>query len=141
MVCVECDIRGVAPKDYRFSRKQIRDATGWGNTQLKVHCHRLEEMEYLLVHRGKRGQSFEYELLYEAPNDKSDKQLIGLIDVESLKKQDCDANKSGLTRKESGSSRPQVGRVSESIKPLKANTTQAYRQNSRVNAENAHRAV
>ena len=145
MVCAEIATRGVTKKDYRFSRKQIREATGWGNTQLKVHCHRLEEMEYLLVHRGKRGQSFEYELLYEAPKDKGDKQLMGLIDVDKLinqnKQQDCDANKSVLKQKKSGSSRPQVGRMSESVKPLKANTTKAYRQSSRVSAENAHRAV
>ena len=45
-------------KDYRFSRKDIREVTGWGNTQLKVHLRRLEDMEYLLVHRGGRGQSY-----------------------------------------------------------------------------------
>ena len=28
----------------------------------KLHLHRLEELEYLLVHRGGRGQSFVYEL-------------------------------------------------------------------------------
>ncbi len=30
-----------------------------------MHLHRLEELEYLLVHRGGRGQSFVYELLFE----------------------------------------------------------------------------
>ncbi len=32
-----------------------------------MHLHRLEELEYLLVHRGGRGQSFVYELLFERP--------------------------------------------------------------------------
>ena len=36
-----------------------------GNTQLKLDLHRLEELEYLLLHRGGRGQSFVYELLYD----------------------------------------------------------------------------
>lgn len=47
--------------DLRFTRKQVRDFAGWGNTQIKIHLHRLEELEYLLVHRGGRGQSFVYE--------------------------------------------------------------------------------
>ena len=28
---------------------------GWGDTQVKIHLARLVEMEYLLVHRGRRG--------------------------------------------------------------------------------------
>ena len=64
MVRRECQALSIDQKDYRFSRKHIREVTGWGNTQIKVHCHRLEEMEYLLIHRGGRGQSFDYELLY-----------------------------------------------------------------------------
>ena len=49
-------------EDFRFSRKDVREHTHWGHTQLKVHLHRLEEFEYLIVHRGGRGQSFVYEL-------------------------------------------------------------------------------
>lgn len=51
-----------AREDFRFSRKDVRDYTQWGHTQLKVHLHRLEELEYVIVHRGGRGQSFVYEL-------------------------------------------------------------------------------
>ena len=54
--------------DYRFSRRDVRAFTGWGDTQLKMHLHRLEEMEYLLVHRGGRGQSFVYELMFARPS-------------------------------------------------------------------------
>jgi DNA primase len=49
-------------EDFRFSRKDVREYAQWGHTQLKVHLHRLEEFEYLIVHRGGRGQSFVYEL-------------------------------------------------------------------------------
>ena len=48
--------------DFRFSRRDVRTHTGWGQTQLKVHLHRLEELEYLIVHRGGRGQGYVYEL-------------------------------------------------------------------------------
>ena len=49
MVKVEGQRQGIEQRDFRFSRKQVRAYTQWGNTQLKVHLHRLEEMEYLLV--------------------------------------------------------------------------------------------
>lgn len=49
-------------EDFRFSRRDVRAATQWGHTQLKIHLHRLEELEYLIVHRGGRGQSYVYEL-------------------------------------------------------------------------------
>jgi DNA primase catalytic core len=48
--------------DYRFSRRDVREHTQWGHTQLKIHLHRLEELEYLAVHSGGRGQSYVYEL-------------------------------------------------------------------------------
>ena len=71
--------------DYRFSRKQIRDTTGWGNTQIRIHCDRLVDMEYLIAHRGKRGTCFEYELLYPHEREQNGKALMNLIDVEKLK--------------------------------------------------------
>ena len=56
MVTAACQRLGVDRADYRFSRRDIREFTAWGHTQLKVHLKRLEELEYLLIHRGGRGQ-------------------------------------------------------------------------------------
>jgi DNA primase catalytic core len=70
--------------DVRFTRKAVRDFTGWHNTQASIHLSRLVEMEYLLVHRGGRGQSFEYELLYEGQGKEGRPFCPGLIDVDSL---------------------------------------------------------
>ena len=53
--------------EFRFTRRELREATGWGDTQLKVHLARLAELELLLVHRAERGQGFCYELLYDGP--------------------------------------------------------------------------
>ena len=72
----------------------IREFTGWGHTQLKVHLKRLEELEYLLVHRGGRGQSFVYELLYEPSPDAQSRFLARLIDVDQLR-QDYDGTGRG----------------------------------------------
>ena len=132
MVSDQCKAQSIEQRDYRFSRKEIREVTGWGNTQLKVHCRRLEDMEYLLIHRGGRGQSFEYELLYPMESTQLDKQVMGLIDVDKLT---YDAKKSGQTKGKSVPSRPQVGRVSESIKPVKLNGSNGLAQSGRGNSE------
>jgi hypothetical protein len=86
MVTAECKRQKMERSDYRFSRRDVREATGWGDTQLKTHLHRLEELEYLLVHRGGRGQSIVYELMFTRPKDGGKPVLGGLIDVEKLGK-------------------------------------------------------
>jgi DNA primase len=109
MVLKECERLQMDRTDYRFSRRDIRQYTGWGNTQLKTHLGRLEDLEYLLVHHGGRGQSFVYELVFERSAAADKPVLPGLIDVEKLR---YDGNRSGLNDDKSGSSRPQVGGVS-----------------------------
>ncbi|VVD34563.1 CHC2 zinc finger domain-containing protein [Paraburkholderia dioscoreae] len=67
----------------RFSRREVREWTGLGDTPLRKHLERLVELEYLLTHRGQRGQSFEYELMYDG--DGSDAtHLAGLLDVTTI---------------------------------------------------------
>jgi len=135
MVNDQCKTQSIEQRDYRFSRKEIREVTGWGNTQLKVHCRRLEDMEYLLIHRGGRGQSFEYELLYPMESNQLDKQVMGLIETDKLKIQEYDAKKSGVNKTKSVPSRPQVGRVSESIKSVKLNGSNGLAQSGRSNSK------
>ncbi len=96
--------------DYRFSRRDVRAYTEWSDSQLKRHLHKLEELEYLIVHRGGRGQSLVYELAFERPADPAQPFLPGLLDVEKLrvKKLGYDENKSGLEGQKDGSSPPQV---------------------------------
>jgi hypothetical protein len=118
MVAAECDRQKIERSDYRFSRRDVRAYTGWGDTQLKIHLHRLEEMEYLLIHRGGRGQSFVYELMFTRPSDGGRPMLGGLIDMDVLSKHNYDEKKSGQTEQRSGSSRPQVGGVSGAVKTI-----------------------
>jgi DNA primase len=116
MVTAECQRQKMERMDYRFSRRDVRAHTGWGDTQLKVHLHRLEEMEYLLIHRGGRGQSMVYELMFARPNDGGRPVLGGLIDMDVLSKHRYDEKKSGLEAERAGPSRPQVGGVSGVVK-------------------------
>jgi DNA primase len=66
--------------DIRFSRRDVRDASGMSDTQLRVHLERLVQLEYLLTHRGTRGQSFEYELLYDGDGQQA-VHLSGLLEI------------------------------------------------------------
>jgi hypothetical protein len=90
--------------DYRFSRKQVRRWSGWTDFQVKKHMQRLEEMEYVLIHRGRRGQSFEYELLYQGEGEQGDAFLMGLIDVSAL----YDEKKKPPSKRKEPPSRPQA---------------------------------
>jgi len=109
MVKRACEEQKMERPDFRFSRRDVRLFTRWGDTQLKIHLHRLEELEYLIVHRGGRGQSFVYELIELPEGDKSQPFVPGLIDIEKLRALVYDTKKSGAEGEKSGLGRPQVG--------------------------------
>ncbi|WP_416200172.1 toprim domain-containing protein [Undibacterium sp. 5I1] len=112
-VSAECENKSLARADLRFSRKAARDATGLSDTQLRLHLERLVQMEYLLVHRGQRGQSFEYELLYDGAGSDAQAFVPGLIDLASLELA-ISANTAASTAPTMNSSR---GKTSEFAPP------------------------
>ena len=83
-VGAEAERQGLPRERVRFSRRALREALRWGDTQLKVHLARLAELEYLLAHRAKAG-GFEYELVYEMGDDEHTLRFPGLADVEALR--------------------------------------------------------
>lgn len=85
MVDRACAEQAIGRAQHRFSRRDVREYCGWSDFQVKMHIRKLEELEYLLVHRGGRGQSFIYELLYDGSGEDGRPFLMGLIDAESLK--------------------------------------------------------
>jgi hypothetical protein len=116
MVTKVCEEQKIARSEYHFSRREVRQYTGWGDTQLRVHLSRLEQMEYLLVHRGGRGQSFVYELVFERQEDSSKPMLAGLIEVEKLKNCNYDVNLAGARSQSAGATRPQSGPVAARLR-------------------------
>jgi hypothetical protein len=86
MVEAQCVAQGITRTDTRFSRREVREHAGWSDFQVKMHMHKLEELEYVLVHRGGRGQSFVYELLYDGAGRDGKPFLMGLADVHALKR-------------------------------------------------------
>jgi hypothetical protein len=80
----------------RFTRRQLREALSFGDTQLKVHLARLADYELVIPHRA--GAGFCYELAWQP---------------ESITEGAGDAaatpDRSGLTGSRSGPGRPPVG--------------------------------
>jgi len=87
----ECTARAIERCDFRFTQREVRAWSGWTDVQVKKHLFKLVTMEYVLVHRGGRGQSFVYELLYDGAGVDGRPFLPGLIDVEQLFKWDRSA--------------------------------------------------
>jgi len=149
LVSAECERLEMERSHFRFTRREVRSATGWGDTQLRLHLARLVSMEYLLVHQGGRGQSFVYELLYEARGEAARPVLAGLIDVEALgskqaagtteRTRGLEPTSRGPAPESAGPSRPQRGGVAgESrgeLSPLAAETSAENRSSG---PETAH---
>lgn len=76
----------VPVSEVRFTRKQIRNLSGWSNTQVHTHIRLLTELEYLHACRGVSGQGFAYELVFGCENESDRPTLAGLTDIRSLRK-------------------------------------------------------
>jgi DNA primase catalytic core len=85
MVREACERQALARATYRFTRRDVRHFTGWSDFQVRTHLDRLISLEYVLVHRGSRGQGFVYELLYDGQGQDGEPFVMGLVDVEALR--------------------------------------------------------
>ena len=95
--------------DIRFTRSDVRRVTSLSDTQCCIHVERLIAMEYVLVHRGTRGQSFEYELLYDGSGGGGAPFVAGLIEVDALRRGTTTASSRGAAGQFTGPSRPHHG--------------------------------
>jgi DNA primase len=129
------------PSEIRFSRRDIRAATGWGDTQLKIHLSRLAELEYVVVYRAHRGLTYEYELLYDGPAavdgeaGETVPHLCGLIDPAIL---DNDADRSGQEPVPSPLGRHRVGAWSGVGRVAETEEMPGFVDDSDDLPENAH---
>lgn len=83
-VTERCRELAVTRSDFRFTRRDLREAIGWTDFQVRTHLAKLVELEYVLVHRGRRGRQFVYELVYDGQGREGEAFLMGLIDVAQL---------------------------------------------------------
>ncbi|MDA8382588.1 MAG: CHC2 zinc finger domain-containing protein, partial [Betaproteobacteria bacterium] len=145
---------GLARAEVRFSRRALREAIAWGDTQLKIHLARLSELEYLVAHRGKHG-GFEYELVYalqEVPPGGASEggalRFPGLADIEALRRaydaarSGADAGRSapgrGVVGPRSGRGRPPVGGRSGRRTAPRRPSRGAYRRSGRAGWKISH---
>jgi DNA primase len=108
----------------RFTRRQLREALGFGDTQLKIHLARLVDLELLVVYRLESG-GFGYELTWRGEGEQGAPFMVGLTDPTTIgASTGYDPDRSGLDEGRSGSGRPPVGPQSGAGHP-DTNSTQA----------------
>jgi hypothetical protein len=100
-----------------WRRRDLRTATGWSDTALKVHLGRLVELEYVLTRRDPAQlNGLVYELLFDGDAGSGRPHLSGLLDVEALRaaatlgdRSGQNAGRSGSDGDRSGVGQPSVG--------------------------------
>ena len=115
MVMERAERDAVTPKDIRFSRRELRDYTGMGDTQAKVHLGRLVELEYVFPCRLRHGDESRqlYELAWFGEGMDGEAFVMGLIDPAQLAAVDgYDRQRSGVDAERSAPGRGEVGGVS-----------------------------
>ncbi len=145
MVAERCKAQAIDRSDLHFTRRDAREFTHWGLTQLKIHLDRLEELEYLIAHAGDRGRSYVYELAHVGTGQDG-VTLPGLIDVAQLRGEltaprgGVDGGMTGAGRQvekaenageklvKAGSSRPPASTHGRGISPPSNRTHRPYSQ-------------
>jgi predicted transcriptional regulator len=83
----EAKKEGINTSEVQFTRKQLREALSWGDTQLRVHLERLVALEYVLMKREGAGGKYVYELVCEVDENQLQHQhqrVLGLMDVQAI---------------------------------------------------------
>jgi DNA primase catalytic core len=123
--------------EVEFTRRDVRESTGWSDYQIKAHIKQLEELQYLIPISGRRGQLFSYRLAW---NGEEGKFMPGLISLEELQQK---AKVVGLPDQLvgpkinlEGSSRPQVGSGDKSASASTIDNCAAKQPNKEGKPEN-----
>jgi len=74
----------IEQKFARFSRRELREFTGWSQMQVRRHLDRLQELEHVTTRGGRNGIAMAYELL-TCVDESATGYHIGLIDVETIR--------------------------------------------------------
>jgi DNA primase catalytic core len=68
-----------------FTRRQIREFTGWSNARVHRYLQELIELEFVLMEHGRNGVLHRYRLAYEGQGQDGRKFLLGLKPVNELR--------------------------------------------------------
>lgn len=137
----------IATADVHFTRRTVRDFTGWTDFQVRAHLAQLESLEYVVAHRGARGQLYVYELLYHEERDRrgtaeraSPRFLMGLLDIETLRAYDAHSEGS-RGENEHGSSPARAARVPTSSPRASTDNQPSVRELRATSARHANLTV
>ena len=84
MVAETCQAQAIDQDKCMFSRRQVRERTGWSQMQIRRHLERLADFEYVAVRHHRNGLAVQYELLVDAGETQGIAH-VGLIDIEKLR--------------------------------------------------------
>ena len=79
-VAESCKQRAIDRTEFRFSRREFREWIGWSDFQVRMHFDKLVAMEYVLVHHGKQGRCYVYELIYAGQGRDGKPFVMGLCE-------------------------------------------------------------
>ncbi len=96
-VAQETAKQGVARERVQFTRRELREQLGLGDTQLKVHLARLVSLELVHVTRGPHG-AYHYQLAWEPTSQDDEPRLPGLIDPDHADRPVPESDRSGAGR-------------------------------------------
>ena len=69
-----------------FSRREIRQHTGWSNYRVHTHLRELIEYEYVSVEIDRATNGHRYRLLYEGQGKDGERFMLGLADPDTLRR-------------------------------------------------------
>lgn len=85
MVRAHCQAQDEPPAHYVFTRRDIREATGWTEWQVRTHAKELEDLEYLKARNGAWGREYLYELAEaDLDRDPFEQRHLVLVDPATL---------------------------------------------------------
>ena len=79
-----CEANSIDQDKCYFTRRQVRERTGWSEFQVRTHIQKLEDLEYLARRHGRQGLGCVYELLIDC-RDPEGIAHVGLIDTGELR--------------------------------------------------------
>ena len=68
-----------------FTRREIREHSGWAHTRVHRYIKELLELEYVLIDSGRNGTLCRYRLAYEGQGKDGSRFMLGLTDPDNLK--------------------------------------------------------
>jgi hypothetical protein len=71
--------------DVYFTRRQIREHTGWSDWQIREHIKQLEQLEYLYVRIGSKGKEYAYAMNYKGQGEDDKRFYLNLTTVAQIK--------------------------------------------------------